>query len=75
MDEPIVHTLGDFGRHAVEEVIYGFQLQNPGYFDIKNIVLLGLKDNPFDGSALIDPYKHLARFKETCTFSNPTGVS
>jgi len=46
---PPRRTLGDFGRRTPRgHVTYGFQQAYP-VFDIKNYVLISLKDNLYDG--------------------------
>lgn len=37
-------------------------------------MLLGLRDNSFDGNEIRDPWEHLARFYETTSMCRPTGV-
>ena len=56
-------TMGDYCKRPNEgQVSKGFVLANPSNFDIKNHVLSGLRDNPFDGNAVRDPWEHLALF-------------
>ena len=47
------------------KITRGFIVADPGNFDIKNYVLSGLRENPFDGNVIQDPWEHLARFNET----------
>lgn len=39
-----------------------------------NFVLSRLKDNPFDGSEVLNPWEHLVRFYETTSMCRPTDV-
>ncbi|CAL5185729.1 unnamed protein product [Lathyrus oleraceus] len=58
--------MGDYCKRTDEgHVSRGFVSENPSNFDIKNYVLSGLRDNPFNENAIRDSWKHLARFYET----------
>lgn len=51
-------TMGDYCKITDEgQVSSGFVPTDPTNFDIKNYVLLGLRDNPFSGSAIRDPWE------------------
>ncbi|XP_045830999.1 uncharacterized protein LOC123922316 [Trifolium pratense] len=73
---PPRRTMGDYCRRTdAGQISMGFQPANPVTFDIKNIVLTGLRDKQFDGSATRDPWEHLERFYETCTMCRPEGYT
>lgn len=38
-------------------------------------MLSGLRDNPFDGNAIKDPWEHLARFYEITLMCRPTDIT
>lgn len=62
--QPLI--MGDYCKRIDEaHVSRGFDPAYPANFDIKNSVLLGLRDNPFDENAIRDPWAHLAHFYET----------
>lgn len=49
---PAKQIVGDYCRKTVvDQISLGFQLPNPVTFDIKNYVLLSLKDNPWENLA------------------------
>lgn len=52
-----------------------FVLADPANFDIKNYVLSGSRENPFDGNGIRDPWAHLARFYETTSMCKPIDVT
>lgn len=59
---------GDYFRCIdADQISRGFQPVNPVNFDIKNSMLHGLRDNPFDGHAICDALEHLAKFYEICS--------
>lgn len=71
-----MRTMGDFCRWTNACNIYmGFQLANPIDFDIKNTILSGLRDNKFDGSAILDLWEHMACFYETFSMCKPYGLT
>jgi len=75
-DIPSRQTLGDYGIRTNRCLItHGFQPVNPIAFNIKNSILTGLRKNQYDGGSLLDPYKHLSRFYESCLFCCPDGVT
>lgn len=48
-----LQTMGDYCKRTDEgKVSRGFVPANPTNFDIKNFVLSGFRDNPFDGNAI-----------------------
>lgn len=47
----------------------------PANFDINNSVLPCLRDNPFKGNAIRDPWEHLVRFHETTSMCKPTNIT
>lgn len=68
MANPPLQAMGAYCRRTyVRQVSLGFQPANPLTFDINNYVLLGLKDNPFNGKEIKDPWEHLSKFYETCS--------
>lgn len=69
-------TIGDYCKRTDEgHVSRGFVLAAPANFDIKNSMLSGLRDNPFDGNAIRDPWTHLVRFYETASRCKPDVVT
>lgn len=46
--------------------------KDPANFDIKNSVLSGLRDNPFDRNVVRYLLEHLTRFYETTSICKPT---
>lgn len=58
-----------------EEVTYRFLSKNPCFFKNINYILSSLRNIPFDGSATIDPYEHLKKFKDICLLRSPIEVS
>lgn len=67
MADPPWLTIGDYcTRTDVGQMSLGFQLANPITFNIKNDVLSGLRDNPFDRKVIRGSWEHLAEFYETC---------
>lgn len=63
MTNPPRQTLKDYCRRIdVGQVPLGFQPANPRTFDIKNFILSSLRDDPFDGQAIRDPWEHLVKF-------------
>ena len=76
MAAPQPPAMGDYCKQTDEgHVSRGFVPVDPANFDIKNFVLSGLTDNPFDGNAIRDPQAHLARLYETTLMCKPDGVS
>lgn len=74
MSIPPLQTLGDYCRRTnLRQICLGFQLANSVTFDIKNHVLTNLKEYPFDGKTIRDPWKHLAKLYETCSICKPAG--
>jgi len=70
------HTFGDHGIGTHRCLItHGFQPVNPVAFNIKNSILVGLRENQYDGGSLQDPYEHLSLFYESCLFCCPDGVT
>jgi len=50
---PSRHTLGDYGIGTQRCLItHGFQPANPVAFNIKNSILMGLRENQYDGGSL-----------------------
>jgi len=47
----------------------------PVAFNVKNSILVGLRENQYDGGSLQDPYEHLSMFYESCLFCCPDGVT
>lgn len=75
MAAPQPLTMGDYCKQTDEGYVSrGFVLADPANFDIKHFVILGLRDNPFDGNAIRDPWAHLARFYETASMCRLDGV-
>lgn len=69
-------TMGEYcewtyGGH----VSRGFVPVGPANFNIKNYVFSGLRENPFDGNAIKDPWAHLAHLYETVSMCIPTDVT
>lgn len=59
-------TIEDYCRRTNDiQISLGFQSANPLTFDIKNYVVSGLRENPFDGKAIRDPWENLDKFYET----------
>lgn len=55
MENPPRQTMGDYCRRIdVGHISLGFQSTNHVTFDIKNYMLLGLRDNMFDNQAIRD---------------------
>ncbi|GAU21459.1 hypothetical protein TSUD_32900 [Trifolium subterraneum] len=76
VDPPPRRTLGDYGQATGgHNPNLGFQPLNPVSFDIKNTVLIALKENQFSGNEPECSNIHLARFYEACGYTDPTGVS
>lgn len=76
MVELVVHNISDFGHQTIDEVVtYELQMENPILFEIKTSVFSGLRYIIFDKSALIDPYEHLSKFNDICSFLMPTNIS
>lgn len=74
MANPSRQTMGNYCRRTYAwHISFGFQLENLVFY-MKNVVLLGLRDNQFDRSAIWDPWKHLTRLYETCHLCIPNGV-
>jgi len=48
-----------------------FRPTNPAAFDIKSIMLNGLRDKQFDGTENMSLHEHLSRFAKTCEFCVP----
>lgn len=67
---PLPPTMGDYCKRTDK----GFVPANPANFDITNYVLSGLRDNPFKGNAIRDPWEHLAHFYEATSTCRPTKV-
>lgn len=68
-------TMRDYCRRTnVGQISLGFQPTNPISFDTKNIVLAGLRDKQFNGSAMGDLWEHLNHFYETCSLYKLKGV-
>ncbi|MCI41166.1 putative athila retroelement ORF1 protein, partial [Trifolium medium] len=60
-------TMGNYCKRTdADQISLGFVLANPVNFDIKGNVLVGLRENQFDGHANKDPWDHLTHFSETC---------
>jgi len=58
--------LGDYGlANHRGHLTHTFWPANPAAFDIKSIVLNGLRDKQFDGSENMSPHERLSRFSET----------
>ncbi|GAU39019.1 hypothetical protein TSUD_59750 [Trifolium subterraneum] len=55
-----------YKRFDTNQVSLGFRPTNSVNFDINSIVLLGLRENKFDGRENKDPWDHLSRFSEIC---------
>lgn len=69
-------TMGDYCKLTDEaHVSRGFVPAYPANFDIKNYVLSGLRENPFDGNTIRNPWVHLARFYETTSMCKPIDVT
>lgn len=67
-------TLGDYCRRTDSGQIWlGFPQANLVTFDIKNYTLTGLKENPFNGIEIRNPWEHLAKFYESFSMCNPVG--
>lgn len=63
MVNPPRQTMEDYCKRTdTGRISLGFQLANPVTFNIKNVVLVGLRDNQFDGSVIRDPWVHLIHF-------------
>lgn len=76
MVELVIHNISDFGHQKIDEVVtYELQLENPILFEIKTSVFSGLRYIIFDKSALIDPYEHLSKFNDICSFLMSTNIS
>jgi len=71
-DIPSGRTLGDYGIGTNGCLI---QQANPIAFNIKNSILVGLRENQYDGRSLQDSYEHLSIFYESCLFCCPDGVT
>lgn len=66
MADPKAQNMGNYYRPTnALHVSLGFLLANPVNFNIKYVVLLDLRDKPFDMNATSDPWEHLAMFHET----------
>ena len=64
--------LGDHGlSNNRGRLTHTFQPANLVAFDIKTIVLNGLRDKQFDGAECRSPREHLSHFAETCEFCVP----
>ena len=64
--------LGDYGFATHRgQLTHTFWPANPAAFNIKSIVLNGLRDKKFDGTEAMSPHEHLSRFAETCEFCVP----
>jgi len=64
--------LGDYGRlDNLDEITLGFQPANPVVFDIKNSVLVNLKNNQFADRKVEDCNAHLTNFLDICHTINP----
>ena len=75
-DVPSRRTLGDYGIGTHQCLItHGFQPANPVAFNIKNSILVGLRETQYDGGSLQDSYEHLSIFYESCLFCCPDGVT
>lgn len=60
--------MGDYYRRTdVGHISLRFQPVNLSSFDIKNNVLVGLKDIQLDVSAARGPWEHLTYLCETCS--------
>lgn len=71
MVNPPQQTMEDYCKKTdVGQISLGFQPTNPVTFDVKILVLLGLRDKWFDEQAIKDPREHMARFYETCSMVN-----
>lgn len=69
-------TMGDYCKRIDEgKVPRGFVLVNCANFDIKNSVLLGLRENLFDENKIRDPWAHLACLYETTSMCKPIDVT
>ena len=59
--------LGDYGlSNHRGHLTHTFRPANPAAFDIKSIVLNGLRDRQYDGTENMSLHEHLSRFAETC---------
>ncbi|KAK2375093.1 hypothetical protein QL285_076007 [Trifolium repens] len=60
-------TMGDYSKRTDnDQISLGFQPANLANFDIKGNVLIGLRENQFDGRINNDPWDHLLKFSKTC---------
>ncbi|GAU35739.1 hypothetical protein TSUD_370050 [Trifolium subterraneum] len=76
VDQPPRRTLDDYGQATDgQNPNLGFQPVNPVSFDIKNTMLIALKENQFSGSESEYPNIHLSLFYEACWYTDPTGIS
>lgn len=66
MERQQLLTIRDYcKKNDVGQVSMGFQHANLAKFIIKSYVVLGLRENQFDGNVKKDPWEHLAQFYET----------
>lgn len=73
---PPLQTMEDYCKRTdAGQISNDFEPTDPTKFDIKNNVLSGLRDNPFDGNAIRDSWVHLARFHETFSMCRATNVT
>lgn len=69
-------TMGDYCKRTDEGwVSIGFVPTYPANFDIKNYVLLGLRDNLFKRNTIRDSWEHLAHFYKTASMCRPAEVT
>jgi len=73
MGEPAARPkLGDYGfANHRGRLTHTFQPANPVAFDIKSIVLNGLRDKQYNGTENMSPHERLSHFAETCEFCVP----
>lgn len=68
--DPPRRTMRDYYRMTDAWKSYlGFQPTNLLGFDIKNKVLVDLRENQFDVNVIRDPWEHFSHFFHTCLTS------
>lgn len=76
MVNPPRQTMRDYYKRTdIGRISLGFQPSNHVTFAIKNVVLVGLRDNQFDVSIIRDMWEHVIYFYETCSLCNLDGLT